>query len=225
MEKNIKLFALITATIIISLYVALLIGISTFFWGFLYVCCSTVLFFVVPFMIICVLIFLTKYGKRYSRFLTLKNTIIVCVFSAIIIILPAVYFNYTSGFPSELKNVWHCDEDQVLCTNESCSRLIILFDEIYGRKTGFFYESNLTAERRFEFSWGYNGFFKEFTMQNIGFEYWNNTTQEREIWKSNWKIKLRLDFTNSKKMTTYYISANNTPFNAKLFDGITWTAS
>jgi len=109
---------------------------------------------------------------------------------------------------------------------------MINFDYEYGWKTGRFHEANFTGkgERQFEFEWDYDRSSNDITFYNKnesgsgkGWYSWDNETGEWiwEYWE--WEVKLKLDITAPQKMTTYYISDKNAPFNAELFYGITWS--
>ena len=231
MIKNLHLYVIIVATVLVSLFVASIIMMSAFFWSGPLVCILG-LFYGIPALVAGFIIFIMIQKTNLSKYVNAKNTIILCIIIGVIIIGGATYFSSKTKIPYEIVNWWYCDSDQALCTNESCSILMIDFDYTYGYKTGRYYEENIAGkgERRFDFDWNYDHPSKIITI------FCNNESSTSNVWSSrdnetgelirerlDWEVKLRLDVTSSQKMTTYYISDKDAPFNAELFDGITWS--
>lgn len=232
MIKNLHLYGIIVVIAFVSTIIAtniMMIATSNAYFVFFFYN-----FILIPILIIGFILFLFLQRNSLVRFVNMRNAGIVCIITAIIIITPAVNFTITTLPPPGLENTWWCDYGQALCTNDSCCYLRMIYDETYARKTGRFYDDNLTGKgkRTFEFEWRCDNMFSDVITilctnnSDCPRRWWwslDNETGEqvRERW--NWEVKLIVDIVGDNKMVTYYVSDKNAPFNAELFDGITWT--
>jgi len=144
---------------------------------------------------------------------------IFCIFLAVAIILPAITEYYITVPPAEILKKWNCTGPHELCIEVDLMQ--IRYDN-----NGEFGIHNITHVPMYElreFTWQYDRLSKEITL-------YESDEKNYHIPKINgWTIKLKLVITVDKEyynMITYYInSSGETPIDAKLFDGVTWTTS
>lgn len=163
-------------------------------------------------IIVFVILYIIK-KSNYERLVTKKKINVISLIFVIAIIIFSVY-NY-QGFrvPSEIIKEWTCEECESLCYNGSCSKLVIKRDTTVGNQDGYFTHFNTSYEPSLKKSykiyyWDYDKFSNIVTL-----EFSNESI-----------VKLKLDIKSSNKMTTYYVSDTNAPFDAKKLDDITWSA-
>lgn len=177
-----------------------------------------------PAMAVGFVIFLLILKTKYEKFITIKSSTIFSFILALIIIIHAVSFYYERSPPSDVVDTWFPEEGQLLCVNlsNSCSAFEIQYREYHDSKEGYidFITSNYSGS--FDFEWDFDKFSNVITI------FYNNNSRYAIAFPHNpdldfeWEVKLRLEITDEGKLITYYISEVNTPFDAKLLDGVTW---
>jgi len=156
---------------------------------------------------------------NFTKFITGKNINIFCIILAAVIITPALISYYYTVPPKEVTNWWKCDEGQEIC-NE-ISEMIIIYDKTYSWKEGSFRRGNQDIPG-YKFIWDYDKSLKEITLTQ------REMSEIHAPKLDGWTLTLRLDIDTTERnhytMTTYYVSDTNfTLFNAKLFNGVTWS--
>ena len=199
MFENLKLYGWIVATAFIFGFIAtwtMMIATSNaYFFIFLYG------FIMTPVLIVGFIVFLILQRTSFARFLNKRNIGIICVIMAIVVMIPAVNFTLTKLPPAELLYTWNCDEGQSI--NDSA--LALYYDSTYAWKVGHFIYEDVGRE----IEWDYDRSSNRFTFWPRGYK--------------EWEVSFRIEFTSDNTMTTYYISNVSAPFDARLFDGLSWT--
>lgn len=209
--KNLSLYGRIVATVFISIIVANIIMMVAVANPFLIIILYGI-FVIIPALIIGFIIFVFLQRTSLARFVNKRSIGVVCVITAIIIIVSAINFTINTLPPSELFHTWRCDEGQVMCVNDSnCAVLDLGYDPTYGRKSGSLsYRFVNSSYLGYSFEWDFDKSSEELKLYDYSRE---------------WEVILRIEFIGNKKMITHYICDKNVPFNATLFDGLSWTVS
>lgn len=213
MIKNLKLYGRVVAVALLSLTIPTII-LVLITRNLMILASFVMLVLILPALLVGFLLFILIQRTKFEKSVNKKNINIICIIIVIIIIIIPIRFYIWARIPTEIIYDWHCDEGQVLCNNGNCS-ILSLKKGYYaaaaiGPHDGYFVGPNLTFDDRIDFYWGYDNFNHELTIDPHGYE-------------GGGEVILRLKVTSPGKMTTYYVSSNNAPFDAKLFDGITWT--
>ena len=201
MIKNIQLYVWIVITAVVFAFIAtwtMMIATSNaYFFIFLYGLIMT------PVLIVGFIVFLILQRTSFARFLNKRNIGIVCVIMAIVVMAPAVNFTLTTLPPSELLYYWGPDDEG---QSMNISSLDLYYDSTLARKRGHFVYDDLA----YQIEWEYDRNSNKFTFGELPMGH-------------GWEISIRIEFTSDNTMTTYYLSNVSSPFNAELFDGLSWT--
>jgi hypothetical protein len=219
---HLGIFGRFILIIFVSFLISSLIVGSSFSNAFFYniFFCFTVF---IPILIIGFVIFILIQRTKYARYVTNRNVQIIALIISIFVIGNSLFFFYEWSPPSGIIDTWHCKEGQLLCIDLSnnCSRLKIGYDNTYAIKYGYLDFITYNYSGSFDFEWNFD------KLTNIITIFYNNNSKY-EINLHNppldleWEVKLRIETIDKDKLLTYYISDVNAPFNAKLFNGITW---
>jgi len=233
MKETTKIYGRITGITFLSVVIATVIlilitgGNLFLFMNFIQ------LILLIPALLIVFIIFFVIQRTKYANSITKKKVNIICLVFVIVVIIFSGLNYYQVRVPDELLYEWCCDEGQEVCEYGKGS--VLYLEKTWGHSfhvtsnwgphKGYFIRPNSTFEKKLDFGWGYDNLNNILTMHkpyNSNTEVYNESTDRWENMQE-WEVQLRLDVTSSGKMTTYYVSSNNAPFDANFFDGVSWT--
>ena len=224
-KYNFGIFGIFLIIIFASFFISLFISSLAFSNAFIF---SILVCFVViiPIVVIGFIIFILIQRTKYAKYVTNRNVQIIALIISIFIIGTSIFFYYEYSAPSGIIKWWSCENGQILCDkqNNSYSGFNIFRDSTYNYRYGHlnFITNNYSGS--FDFEWNYDKLSNIITIFYTNYSYHIIPTPDEPPLGFEWEVKLRLEIINENKMLTHYISQDNAPFNAELFDGITWVA-
>ncbi len=211
MVKNLNLFARIVFAIMIAFGIDFSVNflrchlcIFNTFWTFIVLG--------IPCLLIGFALFFMIQKTKFANFVTKRNVNIVCVILIVTILIPSIINIIGVIAAPNLRGYWYCDENEDIY--EKFQIMELYKDPTYGWKRGeFFVDSGNTFSSISDpFTWQYDTSSNQLTL-----------TEEYD----GWTILLRIEHKNEKypsEMKTYYInSIGEAPFDAELFDEVSWT--